>query len=73
MIWPFKFLKENMQKLNSQSEDPKSWLGELTSFSVKKRIGKVEQFDIKKIVNCIHRAAAGFEKYIDVKLIVNEV
>ena len=65
-----------MQKLKvSNDTENRSWFNELSniSYTVKKRIGIEEAFNVKKVINCIQRAAAGFEKDIDIKLLLNEV
>src|SRR3990167_159568 len=63
-----------MQELSS-GELKKNWVSELASinYQVKKRVGNEEKFDIRKILNCIHRAMAGYEKDINVSLLVDEV
>lgn len=65
-----------MQEINLSNEtETTGWVSKLANlnYSVKKRVGKEEKFDVKKIVSCIQRASAGIEKFIDDKLILEEV
>lgn len=65
-----------MQEINVSNEiENNSWVSKLSNinYTVKKRVGKEEKFNIKKVISCIQRASAGFEKDIDTQLLINEV
>jgi ribonucleoside-diphosphate reductase alpha chain len=65
-----------MQELNLSNEtENNNWVSKLSNitYTVKKRVGKEEKFNIKKVISCIQRASAGFEKYIDTQLLLDEV
>lgn len=59
--------------LNEMRFKQQTYYGPDASYVVVKRKGEKVNFDLQKVLDCISRASAGLEKFVDINLIANEV